>query len=83
MPARWQEWNKAKKEMETEKAVKRSAVNEALGIVRGAQKASKENPNTMRCPMCGGVKFKTVSKGTQWSCRSCGKIVNKKDVGPA
>ena len=78
MPARWQEWNKAKKDMATEKELKRSALDEATSIVRGAQKASKDDPNAMRCPVCGGGKFKTVSKGSQWACRSCGELVNKK-----
>ena len=82
MPARWKEWEKAKKDIKTETALKSSVVDEALGILRGAQKASKEDPNLMRCPVCGGVKFKTLSKGAQWACRSCGEIVTRGSNNP-
>jgi ribosomal protein L37AE/L43A len=78
MPAHWKDWENAKRDVKEAAATKRSAVDEALSIVRGAQKASREDPNTMRCPACGGVKFKTVSKGLQWACRSCGTVVAKK-----
>ena len=74
MPAHWKDWEKAKKDIATEERLKRSAVDEALRVVRGAHKASKEEPAGMRCPVCGGVKFKTMSKGTQWACRSCGQV---------
>ena len=79
MPARWKEWEKAKKDMKEEAASKGAAINQAQDILRGAQKASLDNPNLMRCPACGGVKFKTLSKGTQWACRSCGEVLNKKE----
>ena len=82
MPARWKEWEKAKQEIKTEAALKGAAVDEALGILRGAQKASRENPNVMRCPGCGGVKFKTLQKGTEWACRSCGRVVRKSGEAP-
>ncbi len=78
MPAHWKDWENAKKDIRETTATKRSAVDDALSIVRGAQKASRENPNAMRCPACGGMKFKTVSKGMQWACRSCGEVVTKK-----
>ena len=77
MPAHWKEWEKAKKDIKTETVLKSSAVDEALSILRGAQKSSKEDPNVMRCPICGGVKFKTLSKGTQWACRSCGEVISR------
>ena len=49
MPAHWKEWEKAKKDIKTETALKSSAVHEALSILRGAQKASQEDPNVTRC----------------------------------
>ena len=82
MPAHWKDWEKAKKEIKAEEELKRSAVDEALRVVRGAQKASKEAPNAMRCPVCGGVKFKTLSKGARWVCRSCGEITSKNREAP-
>jgi rubrerythrin len=77
MPAHWKDWEKAKKDIKEEAASKASAVDEALTILRGAQKASKDNPVAMRCPVCGGVKFKTLNKGTQWVCRSCGAPITR------
>ncbi len=77
MPGHWKEWEKAKKDIRTEGAAKRSAVDEALSILRGAQSASKDNPNVTRCSVCGGVKFKTREKGRQWVCRSCGQVMQK------
>ena len=77
MPARWQEWNKAKQDMAQEKSAKKSAVDEALSIVRGTQKVAKDDPNALRCPVCGGMKFKTRNKGAEWACRSCGKVIQK------
>lgn len=77
MPAHWQEWEKAKKEMKAAPASRKAAVDEALSILRGAQQAKREDPAALRCPRCGGVKFKTVSKGTEWACRACGDVVRK------
>ncbi len=77
MPAHWQEWEKAKEDIKTEVKDKNLAVDEALKILRGVQKVSKQDPNVMRCPTCGGVKFKTQNKGAQWACRSCGKVIQK------
>lgn len=82
MPAHWKDWEQAKKDIKAEKALKRSAVDEALRVLRGAQKASKTDPKVMRCPVCGGVKFKTLSKGTQWACRSCGEVTRKDSEAP-
>ena len=77
MSAHWKEWEKAKKDIKSETAAKSSAVDEALNILRGAQKASKQDADVMRCPVCGGVKFKTLNKGTQWACRSCGELIKQ------
>ncbi len=82
MPAHWKEWEQAKKDIKTETALKSDAVDEALSILRGAQKASKDDPNVMRCPVCGGAKFKTLGKGTQWACRSCGEVIRKNREAP-
>ena len=82
MAAHWKDWEKAKKDIKETTALKRSAVDDALSIVRGAQEASRQNPNAMRCPGCGGTEFKTVSKGVQWACRSCGKVVSKNRDAP-
>ena len=77
MPAHWKEWEKAKKDIKTETALKSAAVGEALSILRGAEKASREDPNVRWCPVCGGVRLKTLSKGMQWACRSCGEVIRK------
>ncbi|MBM3949276.1 MAG: hypothetical protein FJ312_08595 [SAR202 cluster bacterium] len=77
MPAHWREWEKAKRDIKSEAAAKSSVVDEALTILRGAQEASKEDAGMMRCPVCGGVKFKTLNKGAQWACRSCGKLIER------
>jgi len=77
MPAHWKDWEKAQKDVKETAATAKSAIDDALSIVRGAQKASKADPNAMRCPVCGGMKFKTVSKGTKWACRACGEVVTK------
>jgi len=77
VPGHWKEWEKAKKDIRTDDAAKSLAVDEALSILRGAQTASKDNPNAMRCSVCGGVKFKTREKGKQWVCRSCGQVMQK------
>ncbi|MBI4298303.1 MAG: hypothetical protein HY666_00895 [Chloroflexi bacterium] len=82
MPAHWREWEQAKKDIKTETALKSSVVDEALSILRGAQKASKGDPNIRRCPVCGGVKFKTLAKGIQWACRSCGEIIRNDQEAP-
>lgn len=84
MPARWKEWEQAKKDIKTESALKSFAVDEALSILHSAQKASKkkDETNVMRCPGCGGVKFKTLVKGTQWACRSCGEVIGKNREAP-
>ena len=76
MPAHWKEWEAAKKDIARAPASRRAAVDEAMSILRGAQQASKD-PNAMRCSRCGGVKFKTLSKGTEWACRSCGEVIRK------
>ncbi|MBM3935320.1 MAG: hypothetical protein FJ319_13675 [SAR202 cluster bacterium] len=75
MPARWQEWEKAKKEIKEDATARSSAVDEALGVLRSSQKAAKEDPNALRCPICGGMKFKTREKGKTLVCRSCGMQV--------
>ncbi len=77
MSTHWKDWEKAKKDLKGSAAAKRSAVDDALSVIRGAQKASKDNPNAMRCPKCGGVKFKTLTKGEKWACRACGETVTR------
>ncbi|MBM3943896.1 MAG: hypothetical protein FJ317_00195 [SAR202 cluster bacterium] len=81
MPAHWQEWDKAKKELKSDAKARGSALDEALRIVNSAQKAAK-NPGAMRCPACGGMKFKTQNKGTQWACRLCGHVVKREEAAP-
>ncbi len=77
MPAHWQQWEKAKREIKEDNAAKGSAVDEALGVLRSAQQVSKDNPNAMRCPACGGMKFKTTEKGKTLACRNCGMQVQR------
>ncbi len=83
MPAHWKEWEKAKKDIKEDAAAKGSAVDQALGILRGAQEASKKGSNVRRCSVCGGVKFKTLNKGAQYSCRSCGKVMSASGETPS
>ena len=73
MPSRWQEWEKGKKEVKTDPMARKGAVNDALKILQQAQRASRSDPDARVCPQCGGKKFKTVRKGQEWVCRSCGK----------
>lgn len=82
MPGHWEEWERAKKEIKEDTAARGSAVDQALGILRGAQQVSKENPDTLRCSVCGGVKFKTREKGRIFVCRSCGKVMQKDGAAP-
>lgn len=77
MPAHWKEWDKAKKDLKDDATARRSVLDEALSIVSSVNKATKKNPDAMRCPMCGGVKFKTQNKGAQWACRKCGHVILK------
>ena len=77
VPGHWKEWEQAKKDIKEDAAARGSAVDQALSVLRGAQKVSKENPNTMRCSVCGSVKFKTREKGKVFACRSCGQILRK------
>ncbi len=75
MPSRWQEWEKGKKEARTDAPARKGAVLDALKIVQQAQKASRADPDARVCPGCGGKKFKTVRKGVEWVCRSCGRTL--------
>lgn len=77
MPSRWKEWEKAKKDVKSDSVAKPEAVSEAVRIVQSAQRVAKSNPGSIRCSQCGGVKFKTIRKNTEWSCRSCGHIFTR------
>lgn len=82
MPAHWQQWEKAKREIKQETAAKSSAVDEATSVLRSAQQASKADPNAMRCPACGGMKFKTREKGKLLACRACGMQIEREQSQP-
>ena len=84
MSDRWAEWEKAKRELKEDPSIKRSAVDDALSIVRQARRTSRrESDAVLRCPACDGVSFKTRRKGQEWECRACGKLLTKDSGGGA